>query len=1099
MNAPKCVRGIVLLFWLSFYIALVAGADATPPLLLQKFPSDLIDENDFDITVLTDENAVCRYDELDLIFEDMAFELDGNLTEHTRAVQLVDGDYSYYMRCQDTAGNSMVNPEVLSFVVDSTGGSDRIAPIVVSVSPEGVVPEGVVQLYVETNEPSTCRFTADDSSYDLMPVSNTFSGTIEHRYDLSLQGGNHGLFVKCKDAAGNIMSSSYEIKFSIDNNPPDVLEHSPTNVNQNSFEVQISTDEFSYCRYSTISNTDYDEMNNAFEVTGDIVHRAPLHFESDGFHRIYVKCKDHAGNENENDYVAGVDVDVPPFVQITLSESSPLSYGTVYVTIVTSEDLIGVPELSYTLYNSNGESNTYKIPLSGSGDVWTGFMIIGKSQDKKIGSFSFNGVDFGGNVGNQITQGNTFIVDSSMPSQIDAFIAREQVDSSIKLSWTFEDDQDIVEYHIYRALSSGVTVFDYYDKTDDKDYIDEDLVENTEYYYRVVAVDSAGNEGSLSKEVSARSIFFQSEYSSNYDSSADSSTNSGTTSATNDIPLKSNLVPLVNVAIKRAESFNKAAENAVYYFKGKTSLSEETVTDLKLLGSASQVKGVSMQHIVSLEALKSKDTTEAELELAIRSIEVKIDSLKDDLPTSASEIKTLEITSDSSMESVVSSVDGLMNLYRIIDLDEKIRDNYIKESSKLTSTFDFGGSARVIEVVYNDATTKQFMIVERSVSQSGDSQVDGTDLFYVESIPSIIAEKATEITHITGKPEIMKIDTVLKWNLASTTSSGLKYYVEGDFSSLDSLSIPATVLDNHNLYFDEFGNPAEAVKETNNLLTGNVIGFFSGIKDSLGDVKKVAGVILGVLAVMGLGIYYFTMDGPVPNVTEKFNKVKNSAGAYFKRKNNAQKSVLRESVSSQEFSLHESSIANGSPSEIDVVQLNSGFASNDELPTPKSDTGLNHINYGDAEMELPNNHKMMKMKENGIKSLGNNGFTEMLNHANLMIDKLQFNDANKLYFKLITNLEKFSFAEPERTHVAQTLEQLHKKLTLYLKIHSANVSFGKKDFTSLYSHVNEIADHYNIVSGDSNDSDLLKYARQMHERHTTFLLNNTGGHVSHNS
>jgi len=77
-------------------------------------------------------------------------------------------------------------------------------------------------------------------------------------------------------------------------------------------------------------------------------------------------------------------------------------------------------------------------------------------------------------------------------------------DAEVRLTW--DPVPDAIEFHVFRGTSSGTVGADYPDKTivalNELPYTDEGLTNGTTYFYRVAAVNSAG-EGALSDEEDA--------------------------------------------------------------------------------------------------------------------------------------------------------------------------------------------------------------------------------------------------------------------------------------------------------------------------------------------------------------------------------------------------------------------------------------------------------------------------------------------------------------------------------------------------------------------------------------------------------------------
>ena len=60
------------------------------------------------LNLVTDEEAACRYDTLEIEYEFMTYVAgadDDNLI-HEATLALPDGEYTYYVACEDTSGNA---------------------------------------------------------------------------------------------------------------------------------------------------------------------------------------------------------------------------------------------------------------------------------------------------------------------------------------------------------------------------------------------------------------------------------------------------------------------------------------------------------------------------------------------------------------------------------------------------------------------------------------------------------------------------------------------------------------------------------------------------------------------------------------------------------------------------------------------------------------------------------------------------------------------------------------------------------------------------------------------------------------------------------
>lgn len=100
--------------------------DKSPPIILATQPSGTIPDTQPTLKVVTNEDAICRYCSAlsctaATSYADMPFVMDGSGTSHQSIVgPLANGTYTYYTRCNDTAGNVMQSSSAIQFTVDTT-------------------------------------------------------------------------------------------------------------------------------------------------------------------------------------------------------------------------------------------------------------------------------------------------------------------------------------------------------------------------------------------------------------------------------------------------------------------------------------------------------------------------------------------------------------------------------------------------------------------------------------------------------------------------------------------------------------------------------------------------------------------------------------------------------------------------------------------------------------------------------------------------------------------------------------------------------------------------------------------------------------------
>lgn len=246
---------------------------------------------------------------------------------------------------------------------------------------------------ITLDEPATCKLdTLRKDSFDDMSFS--FSGGLslkEHSYTLSLPGsggnvsvandGEHNIYVRCQDANGNSNPANFVFNFCVQQGPdttPPVIETTyplndfPFAFEQESIEIEAYLNEpvrgpeghvLEGCRWSHL-NKDYKDMEGAMDCTDgnslDDMNAQGLYTCSavlDGLNdrvknNFYIRCRDLAGNVNEEPYVYTLQGTQPLVIDWVKPKAGEIIKG--------STDAIKVTlEARTSVGYKEGESNCY--------------------------------------------------------------------------------------------------------------------------------------------------------------------------------------------------------------------------------------------------------------------------------------------------------------------------------------------------------------------------------------------------------------------------------------------------------------------------------------------------------------------------------------------------------------------------------------------------------------------------------------------------------------------------------------------------------------------------------------------------------------------
>jgi len=341
--------------------------DTTPPVLSNALPSGTLAAGTTQTTlsVTSNENATCRYaTTAGTAYASMTstFATTGGTAHSTVVAGLANGQsYSYYVRCQDSAGNANTADTAIGFAV---------------ATPDTAPPTGVAITAPAANATVTGTVSVSASASDNVGVvgvqflldglnlgaEDTAAPYTVSWNSVSATNGSHTLTALARDAAGN-QTTSAAVGVTVSNTAPDttppVLSNAlPSGVlaaGTTQTTLSLTSNENATCRYATTAGTAYGSMPNTFNTTGGTVHSSLITGLVGGQnYNYYVRCQDAALNANTADLV--ISFSVPDTTAPTVSMSAPAAGATVSGTVSVSanaSDNVGVVGVQFLLDGVN--------------------------------------------------------------------------------------------------------------------------------------------------------------------------------------------------------------------------------------------------------------------------------------------------------------------------------------------------------------------------------------------------------------------------------------------------------------------------------------------------------------------------------------------------------------------------------------------------------------------------------------------------------------------------------------------------------------------------------------------------------------------------
>ncbi len=864
-------------------------------------------------------------------------------------------------------------------------------------------------------------------------------------------------------------------------------------------KLKISTNRDAVCKYSMDKNQHFDAMDG-FLYTGMTEHEEILTGLEQKPYTYYVKCEESSGAFAENKVM--FNVDLPPTAQIKLNKILPLKAGLISLTLKTSEFVIE-PTLKYVL----GNSEPRPIILSGqdsSGTAWSGSFTIGASENWTSGYFLFSATDVSGNIGSAINEGKTFIIDSAAPAAPGILNLIKKNKGEIELTWYNKED-DISYYNIYKSTAANV-MGDVYKTTTEISFIDS-FEEGEIYYYKVSAVDKAGNAGPLSSEVSTLDLLIDS----------------------NSLPGGSYSDPLnqtAGITQEGMENIGKDEDNGEVINEADESidLAREVLNgindliknlkddkEVKILGLEDKLKESKvevMKLIKELSELKSK--APEEIKKQIQEKKDKIASIRKTTPSNFQRGSEEEFDSSWEENEVAAFVKEFLAKEKIDS--ERKQEKYLKEIKKTQEKIQVISKIVPFTIEYYDGTKSKSFVVNKEVSVSGRSLNDVLLLEFsgglVEKNEAVLSTGFEWVDPASFKKSVDELNTL-----------SYSYVINKDISSDALRTIKTVVLPEFNKHSAETsGNPISSA------ITGFAVFDYMG-KLSFYDI----GIFLGAVAILGLIIYHVIhsarkkdknnpsphskgLENPNPPLlSEGRRKQKDkeqqeqSSSSIFRQK--IAKKIKTEKLQGLVKQLKDIFVKKGE-NNFDAWDRKINFQENVSqekihhvaqnqhvsLTSHQSWERTPHASPSFSGNSFPYlNYASGEYKKAGLEALKDFTIPLLYAEADTYVNTLNFDQAVKLYHVILANKESMAVASKDKhddNSFNKKIPRLHKKLCLLIKLNQLHSCVESKDFLNLKHLLNETASMYNELLRETSieEKQFLQTVNHYHRYYSQNIL-----------
>jgi len=256
------------------------------------------------LAVNTDRPAKCEFNKGGgfTFGNGTGFSTTGGYSHNNDLIGLTNGNYTYYVVCQDAATKAASNAFKIAFAVNLAEDDNFLTVSNITAAKQtGIAPV----LAVTTNFESICRYSTTSGFSFANGTPMTTNDNYSHSVSIAaLADATYTFYAICKDNNKGMTSSQLEIITTLDR--PDTVNSQPeiTNITagyQTNSEVilSVTTKAPANCQYS---KTSFAYGNGtAFSTTGSTAHGAVISGLTNGNYSYHVVCKDLASGETNSD------------------------------------------------------------------------------------------------------------------------------------------------------------------------------------------------------------------------------------------------------------------------------------------------------------------------------------------------------------------------------------------------------------------------------------------------------------------------------------------------------------------------------------------------------------------------------------------------------------------------------------------------------------------------------------------------------------------------------------------------------------------------------------------------------------------------------